>query len=224
MKDSSSPCRRCSWGPCGPRFRQVTPRRAQRRMRAQGPRLHPDYAFSAIVALLVGLSVFASRPASAASAGELNRKASAALTALYKQVPSAKKLGEQAKGILIFPDIVKGGFIVGGQIGDGVLQVGGKPSGYYRSVAASYGLQAGIQAFGYALMFMDADSLAYLDKSEGWEIGVGPSVVVVDDGMGKTLSTTTLQSGVYAFIFSQKGLMAGLGLQGAKITKITLDK
>jgi lipid-binding SYLF domain-containing protein len=178
----------------------------------------------AVAAFLASVSVAVPRPAAAASAGELNRKASAALTALYKQVPSAKKLGAQAKGILIFPDIVKGGFIVGGQIGDGVLQVGGKPSGYYRSVAASYGLQAGIQAFGYALMFMDADSLAYLDKSEGWEIGAGPTVVVVDDGMGKTLSTTTLQSGVYAFIFSQKGLMAGLGLQGSKITKITPDK
>lgn len=174
-----------------------------------------------LVAALMAAACITPRPAFAASAGELNRKASASLVALYKQTPSAKQVGDRAKGILIFPDIVKGGFIVGGQIGDGVLRVGGKTAGYYRSVAASYGLQAGIQAFGYALMFMDDDSLAYLDKSEGWEIGVGPSVVVVDEGMGKTLSTTTLQSGVYAFIFSQKGLMAGVGLQGAKVTKIT---
>lgn len=177
-----------------------------------------------IAVLLASICVIAVRPALAVNTGELNRKASAALKALYAQSPAAKQLSANAKGILVFPDIVKGGFIVGGQIGDGVLRVAGKTTGYYRSVAASYGLQAGIQSFGYALVFMDADSLAYLDKSEGWEIGVGPSIVVVDEGMGKNLSTTTLQSGVYAFIFSQKGLMAGLGLQGSKITKIAADK
>ena len=78
-------------------------------------------------------------------------------------------------------------------------------------------------SFSYVLMFMDDASLAYLDQSDGWEIGSGPSVVVVDKGMGKALSSTTLRSGVYAFIFGQKGLMAGIGLQGSKITKITPD-
>jgi lipid-binding SYLF domain-containing protein len=73
-------------------------------------------------------------------------------------------------------------------------------------------------------MFMDDASLAYLDKSGGWEIGTGPSVVIVDKGMGKSLTSTTVKSGVYAFIFGQKGLMAGIGLQGSKITKITPDK
>jgi lipid-binding SYLF domain-containing protein len=164
------------------------------------------------------------RVASAASAAELDRKASAALKTLNAQSSAAKQLSAKAKGILVFPDIVKGGFIVGGQIGEGVLQVDGKPRGYYRSVAASYGLQAGVQSFGYVLMFMDDDALAYLDKSDGWEIGVGPTVVVVDEGAAKSLTTTTLHSGVYAFIFSQKGLMAGLGLQGSKITKIAPDK
>ena len=100
-------------------------------------------------------------------------------------------------------------------------RVNGKTVSYYRSVAASYGLQAGVQSFGYVLMFMDDESLAYLDKSDGWEIGSGPSVVIVDKGAAKTLSSTTLRSGVYAFIFAQKGLMGGLGLQGSKITKIT---
>ena len=92
---------------------------------------------------------------------------------------------------------------------------------YYNSVAASYGLQAGAQKFGYALFFMNDDALAYLDKSEGFELGVGPSIVVVDEGMGKSITSTTLTQDVYAFIFSQKGLMAGLGIQGSKITKIS---
>jgi lipid-binding SYLF domain-containing protein len=95
--------------------------------------------------------------------------------------------------------------------------------GYYNTVAASYGLQAGIQKFGYALFFMSDSALQYLDKSDGWEIGVGPSIVIVDAGVAKTLSTTTARKEIYAFIFSQKGLMAGLGLQGSKITRINPD-
>jgi lipid-binding SYLF domain-containing protein len=162
-------------------------------------------------------------PALAASAQEIDRKATAALQKLYAATPEAKTLAAKAKGILIFPSIVKGGFIIGGQFGDGALRVNGTTVSYYRSVAGSYGLQAGVQSFGYALMFMDDASLAYLDQSDGWEIGSGPSVVVVDKGAGKTLSSTTLRSGVYAFIFGQKGLMAGIGLQGSKITKITPD-
>ena len=136
--------------------------------------------------------------------------------------PGALNLAKQAKGVLVFPNIVKAGFIVGGQYGDGVLRrKGGKTVGYYRSLAASYGLQAGVQSFGYVLLFMDDASLAYLEQSRGWEIGTGPSVVVLDKGFGKSMSSTTLRKGVYAFIFSQKGLMAGLGLQGSKITPLT---
>jgi len=156
----------------------------------------------------------------AASASELNRQATQALRDLYRNTPGAKQLGEKAVGVLIFPSIKKGGFIIGGQFGDGVLLKRGKTVAYYRSLAASYGLQAGGQAFSYVLFFMDDASLQYLDKSEGWEVGVGPSLVVLDEGFGKVLSTTTLQSGVYAYIFGQKGAMAGLGIQGTKITKI----
>jgi Las17-binding protein actin regulator len=119
----------------------------------------------------------------------------------------------------VFPSIVKGGFIIGGQFGDGALRKHGQTVAYYRSVAASYGFQAGVQKFGYALIFMDEASVQYLDKSDGWELGTGPSLVVVDEGFGKSTSTTTLQKGVYAFIFNQKGLMAGAGIQGSTRTR-----
>ena len=158
--------------------------------------------------------------ARAASASEITRGARAALESLYASSPGARALADHAKAILVFPEIVKGGFIIAGQYGDGVLLKGGKPVAYYRSLAASYGLQAGIQSFGYALFFLDDQSLSYLNKSRGWELGVGPSIVIVDEGIAKNLSTTTLQKGVYAFIFDQKGLMAGIGLQGTKITRI----
>jgi lipid-binding SYLF domain-containing protein len=148
--------------------------------------------------------------------------ANAALKQLYLDTPAAKMIGDKAKAVLVFPNIVKAGFIVGAHYGEGVLLENGKLVAHYNSVAASYGLQAGVQSFGYAMFLMTDKALQYLDKSDGWELGVGPSIVVVDLGKAKSLTTTTLKDDVYAFIFDQKGLMAGLGLQGSKITK--LDK
>lgn len=162
-------------------------------------------------------------PASAATKAEINNDADAALQTLYESTPLAKMLAEKAVAVLVFPSIVKGGFIIGGQYGDGALREGTTTIGYYRSVAFSYGLQAGVQSFGYALIFMKPSALDYLKKSAGWELGVGPSIVVVDKGAARSLSTTTAKSDIYAFFFDQKGLMAGLGLQGTKITKINPD-
>jgi len=180
--------------------------------------------FSVAVLAALVVAPWSASPAHAASAKEINTKADAALKQLTDSTPAARNLAKSAKAILIFPDIVKGGFIVGGQVGDGVLREKGKSAAYYRSFAGSYGLQAGVQSFGYVLMFMDSESRAYLDKSEGWEIGVGPSIVIVDEGMGRSMTTTTVKKGVYAFIFGQKGLMAGMGIQGSKITRITPGK
>jgi lipid-binding SYLF domain-containing protein len=173
------------------------------------------------IALAISTVVVAPvRPALALNAAELREDAAGALAHLYKTRPEAKELGAKAKAILIFPQIVKAGFIVGGAFGEGVLMKGGAHAGYYSSVAASYGLQAGAQGFGYALFFMTDSAVNYLNKSEGWEIGVGPSIVVVDEGAAKNLTSTTLQKDIYAFIFDQKGLMAGIGIQGTKVTKI----
>lgn len=159
--------------------------------------------------------------ASVAEANTLESKARTALEQLYETTPSAKMLGDKAKGVLVFPSIVKAGLMAGGQYGRGVLFKQGQVAGYYNTVAASFGLQAGAQSFSYAMFLMDDNALNYLDRSGGWEIGVGPSVVVVDAGVARSLTTTTARKDVYAFIFGQQGLMAGLGLQGSKITKIT---
>lgn len=151
---------------------------------------------------------------------QLKRDAAASLNKLTSSNSAAAVLRKKAKGILVFPRMLKAGFLFGGQIGDGVLFKGGRPAGVYNSVAASYGLQAGGQTFGYALFFMNNDALAYLDSSGGWEIGAGPSLVVVDDGVGKSITSTTVTQDVYAFIFDQHGLMGGIGIQGSKITRI----
>jgi lipid-binding SYLF domain-containing protein len=162
-----------------------------------------------------------SRPGWADTAEELDAGAAASLAKLRKSNLVAEKLVGTAKAILVFPSIVKAGFLFGGQIGEGALLKGGRTAGYYNSVAASYGLQAGIQKFGYALFFMDDAALQGFLDSTGFEIGVGPSIVIVDEGVGKTLTTTTVREGIYAFIFDQGGLMAGMGIQGSKITKVS---
>ena len=173
-----------------------------------------------VTVLAAAITLAANAPSWAASASQIDREASQSLSMLYKNQPGAKALADKAVAVLVFPSIVKGGFIIAGQFGDGVLRKNGKSVAYYRSLAASYGFQAGAQAFGYVLFFMDDASVAYLNNSDGWELGTGPSLVVLDQGFGKNFSTTTLQKGVYAFIFDQKGLMGGVGIQGSKITKI----
>ncbi len=174
------------------------------------------------LALLISLAAAGTNAPSALAEdrSQLNRDGAAALETLYANNQAAKLLGEKAVAVLVFPSIVKAGFMFGGQYGNGVLMRRGRPEGYYNSVAASYGLQAGVQVYGYALFFMNEKALAYLNASEGWEVGVGPSIVVVDAGMGASLTSTTITQDVYAFIFDQKGLMGGIGVQGSKITKL----
>ena len=184
---------------------------------------------SHIKALLAGFLVMiffgATLPqaASAASAYDINRQVDAALAALYAGNPAAVELSRAAKAILVFPSVTKAGFIFGGEFGVGALREGGQTAGYYSVAAASYGLQVGIQNFGYALFLMDDNSLNFLNSQGGWQLGVGPSIVVMDQGMARSLTTATELQGVYAFIFDQQGLMAGMGLQGSKITPYTPD-
>ena len=110
--------------------------------------------------------------------------------------------------------------MIGAQSGNGVLRVGGKTTGYYNISAASFGFQAGAQTFSYAMFFMNASAVGYLQKSDGWSVGSGPSVVIVDKGAAASITSTTLTKDVYAFPFGQHGLMAGIGLEGSKITHI----
>lgn len=173
-------------------------------------------AFVAGLLLLGGVP----KPAIAASAVQIDADVDAALARLYREVPSAADLAERAAGVLVFPSVVKGGLMVGGQYGNGALRQHGRTTGYYQTAAVSYGFQAGAQTFSYALFFMSEGALGYLDESGGWEIGTGPSLVVLDDGMAQSFSSTTIQHDIYAFVFGQQGLMAGAGLQGSKISRI----
>jgi len=170
--------------------------------------------------LVVAMPIYVS----ADTAEQIDNDVNTGLESMYASTPSAVELKKGAKGILIFPDVLKAGLVIGGQYGEGALRVNGETTGYFRTVAASYGLQAGAQSFGYALFFMTDSALEYLNNSEGWEIGVGPTIVVVDKGMSTSLTTTTTKDDIYAVFFDSKGLMLGLGIQGSKITRITPDK
>ena len=180
------------------------------------------------VAGAVALAMLGCMPASIGAqdegkteAAKLASESQAALQTLVASVPLAEELTKTAVAVLVFPTITKAGFGIGGQYGEGALLKNGKAVAFYKNTGASFGLQAGGQKYGYAMFFTSETALDQLNKANGLEVGVGPSVVVVDEGMAKSTTTTTLKDDVYAFIFGQKGLMAGLGLQGNKIKKIT---
>jgi lipid-binding SYLF domain-containing protein len=158
--------------------------------------------------------------ATAATAEDLDRDSAQALQLLYKTHTIALDISKRAKAVLVFPNIVKAGLVFGGSYGEGVLMKGPKVADYYNSVGGSWGLQAGAQSYGYAVFLMTDEAVAYLDKSHGWEIGVGPTVVMVNEGVAKNLSSSTLKESAYAFIFDQQGLMASLSIEGTKISRI----
>lgn len=154
-------------------------------------------------------------------AAKLTKESQSALKSLTAVTPLARELTPKAHAVLVFPEVKKAGFGIGGQYGEGTLLKKGAAAGYYKTTGASFGLQAGGQKYGYAMFFMNQKALDDFMKADGFEVGVGPSIVLVDEGMAKTTTTATLKEDIYAFVFGQKGLMAGLGIQGNKISAIT---
>ena len=175
---------------------------------------------AAVFAVTTAMTLGAAGVALAASADDLNRDSAQALNKLTQTNRVAADLSHNARAILIFPNIVKAGLVFGGAYGEGTMMKGNHVTGYYNSVTGSWGLQAGAQSYGYAVFLMNDKAVDYIDKSKGWEIGVGPTVVVVDEGKAKNLSSSTLKDDAYAFIFGQQGLMAGISLEGTKISRI----
>ncbi|BDW11603.1 lipoprotein [Polynucleobacter sp. SHI8] len=168
----------------------------------------------------LALGILNSSPIHAQNRTTITQQAQNALNQLLKSNADARVLNNKAVAVLVFPSITKAGIMIGGQYGDGVLLSKGKAIAYYNTTGVSYGMQIGAQEYGYAMFFMKQSAITALDSTDGFEVGVGPSVVVVDEGFAKTNSSINLQEDIYAFIFNQKGLMAGLGIQGNKITRL----
>jgi lipid-binding SYLF domain-containing protein len=168
------------------------------------------------------LSAFMLTPSvHAASAAQLQVDSQTALQSLYSANPKAQALGDKAYAILVFPTVIKAGFLMAGmQRGDGVLFQKGQVAGYYNTTSINGGPQIGAQTFSYALFFMTKDDLQNLNNSAGFNLGAAPSLTVADAGVAATSSLYSLH-GIKAFIFGQKGLMAGVGLSGTKISQYT---
>lgn len=175
---------------------------------------------AALIAMASIVSLGVPSQASAATAADLDRDSAQALETLYGTSSVAETLSRTAKAVLVFPNIVKAGLVFGGSYGEGALMKDAKVVDYYNSVTGSWGLQIGAQSYGYVVFLMTDDAVRHLEETKGWELGVGPTVVLVDKGMAKNLSTSTVKDDAYAFIFSQQGLMAGVSIEGTKISRI----
>jgi len=174
-----------------------------------------------IQALLFGLLLSVSALAQTTTQEKLDRNAQAALDALYVSSPGAKALAEQAKAVLVFPDVKKAAFIVGVQSGEGVLIKGGKVAGHYSIGGVQGGLEAGAASYNYALFFMsDAALQGLLDRRDGFDIGFDPNIVLVNVGASKQATAATAQADVYGYVFGEQGLIGGVSLQGVKITRL----
>jgi lipid-binding SYLF domain-containing protein len=181
------------------------------------------YDMKALLALCLisfALLVATPQPGKADSAAKINDEVNTTLRSFVAQNPSARELGRKAAGILVFPSVIKAGFGVGGEYGEGVLIVKRESAGYYNLVSASFGFQLGVQSRSVIIMFMTERALAGFQNANGWKVGVDGSIVVVTVGAGGSIDTNTLTSPVIAFNLDPQGLMYNLSLEGSKISRI----
>lgn len=171
---------------------------------------------------VMAFAMLATATTLAASAEKIDREADKALEVFKEQVNGADVFLDQAAGFLVFPKVYKAGIGIGAETGEGVLRVGGSTVDYYRTTAASVGLQLGAQAKSIVIAFMTAEALGKFRDSEGWKVGVDGSVALVDIGAGKTIDSQNIKDPVVGFVFGSKGLMYNLTLEGSKFSK--LDK
>jgi lipid-binding SYLF domain-containing protein len=169
------------------------------------------------MALIIGILPVSSY---AATANEINASVNASLDRFVKQVKGAKEFLDAAKGVLIIPGVIQGGFVAGAEYGEGALRIGGKTVGYYNIVAGSLGYQIGAQKKDIILVFMDKEVLKKFRTSENWKAGVDAEVTLVNVGADESLNTKEFKQPIVGFVFGQKGLMAGATIEGSKFTKL----
>lgn len=168
----------------------------------------------------LALAVAPGAHAALASRAEIDAQVREALARLREHSPAGAELATNAAGVLVFPKVTKGGLVVGAEYGEGALRVGGATAGYYRLASASVGFQAGVQQKSVVIVFMTPGSLDRFRRSEGWKAGVDASVAIATLGAGDQLDTETARKPVIAFVFSNKGLMYNLTLEGSRITRL----
>lgn len=180
----------------------------------------PPLAAIALVAAGVASVMSASPPAEAASAASLDRAVDATLKQFVAGHRGAQQLLDQAQGVLVFPELLEGAVVVGGEYGEGALRVNGKSVAYYNKVSMSAGVQIGGQSKTLIVFFFDSAALDGFRKSRGWQVGVDGQVVVLGFGANGELTSTNIKDPVAAVVMNAKGLMAGVSLEGSKFTRI----
>ncbi len=170
--------------------------------------------------LAAALLLLAPPAGRAASKEEIDARVREAVENLYKTSTAAKELAGRARGMLVFPRIIKGGVGIGGEYGEGSLLTGGRPVEYYNIASASIGFQLGLQEESVAILFMTDEALKRFRDSDGWKAGVDGSVAIATLGVGGALDTETIRKPIVGFVFSNKGLMYNLTLEGSKITRL----
>jgi len=175
----------------------------------------------ALVCMALAMSAMMSAPpAQAASAAEIDADVDNTLGHFYRKVGGSRDLVADAAGVLVFPSVVKAGFGIGGEYGEGALRIGGRTAGYYNTISASAGFQLGVQARSVIIIFMTEQALSRFRRKDGWKIGVDGSVTLITLGVGGSIDSNQIKNPVIGFILDQKGLMYNLTLEGSKITRI----
>ncbi len=187
-------------------------------MKTDQPQSYMTTLIATFLLLLAGLLV--SQVAIAASAAEINIGADATLNRFKKEVSGGAQFLHKAEGVLVFPSVIKAGMVVGGEYGEGTLRIKGRTAGYYSTAGASVGFQLGAQSKSVVVVFLSKQALAKFQRSDGWKVGVDGSVAVIKWGVGEDINTTEINDPVVGFIFSNKGLMYNLTLEGSKISRI----
>lgn len=173
-----------------------------------------------LLAAFVYSGFTATQPVYAASADEINIGADATLKRFAKEITGGNEFLKRSKGVLVFPSVLKAGFGIGGEYGEGVLRVGGENVSYYNTAAASIGFQLGAQSKSVVLVFMENGALKSFKGSSGWKAGVDGSVALIKWGVGEDINTIDIKDPIVGFVFSNKGLMYNLTIEGSKFTKI----
>ena len=187
-----------------------------------GDRFHANFLVVTVLATVLLSFAWPSCDTLAGTAREIDVSVDVALERFEEEVKGAKSFLESAKGVLVFPRVIKAGVGVGGEYGEGALRIDGKTVDYYNTLAGSFGFQFGGQAKTVILVFLDAEALKRFRESEGWKAGVDGSVALITLGAGGDIDTNKIKDPIVGFVFGQKGLMYNLTLEGSKFTR--LDK
>ncbi|MGZ5904988.1 MAG: BPSL1445 family SYLF domain-containing lipoprotein [Reyranella sp.] len=156
----------------------------------------------------------------AARKRRIDASVDAALTKLYAQVSGSRELVAKASGVLVFPDVISAGFVVGGSYGEGAVRTGPRTAGYYKMVSAAVGLLAGAQSRAVYVLFMTQAALAAFAASKGWTAGVDASVAAATVGANGEIDLKALQAPIVGFVLTNVGLMANLSLEGTRFVKL----